>query len=142
MYTPIYRAEVLGKKNSFAIGFYSYDECHNRHLIITNDLHGLNECRVDKTTLSMHFPDMLAKNSDRLLPNGKEDLRIFASLSEDGKGGDVVDLPKWLKVDESVERKALIVCSGFNRYRAIALENGTEYGSGHFIECSKIIGIK
>lgn len=39
-------------------------------------------------TASIHFPDMIASDSDRLLPNGEKDLRIFASLQEDGKGGD------------------------------------------------------
>lgn len=45
---------------------------------------------IDPSTLSIHFPDMLASDSDRLLPNGEKDLRIFASLSEDGKGADIV----------------------------------------------------
>ena len=44
---------------------------------------------IDPSTLSIHFPDMIASDSDRLLPNGEKDLRIFASLSEDGKGGDI-----------------------------------------------------
>lgn len=46
---------------------------------------------IDVSTLSIHFPDTLACDSDRLLPNGEKDLRIFASLSEDGKGGDTVE---------------------------------------------------
>jgi len=45
---------------------------------------------VDPTTIAVHFPDMLAKDSDRWLANGEKDLRIFASLSEDGKGGDII----------------------------------------------------
>lgn len=43
---------------------------------------------IDPTTLAIHFPNMLAKDSNRLLPNGEKDLRIFTSLNEDGKGGD------------------------------------------------------
>lgn len=45
---------------------------------------------IDPSTLSIHFKDMLASDSDRLLQNGEKDLRIFASLSEDGKGGDLL----------------------------------------------------
>lgn len=44
---------------------------------------------IDPSTIAIHFPDMLASDSDRLLPNGEKDLRIFASLSDDGKGGDM-----------------------------------------------------
>ena len=47
---------------------------------------------VEKETRSINFSDMLASDSDRLLPNGEKDLRIFASLSDDGKGGDLVEV--------------------------------------------------
>lgn len=46
---------------------------------------------IDINTLSIHFPTMKAKDSNRLLPNGEKDLRIFASLSEDGRGGDILE---------------------------------------------------
>ena len=35
---------------------------------------------IDKTTLAIHFPDMLDSQGNK----------IFASLSEDGKGGDII----------------------------------------------------
>lgn len=38
--------------------------------------------RIDPTTLSISFPDMLDSQGNK----------IFASLSEDGKGGDICDL--------------------------------------------------
>jgi hypothetical protein len=53
------------------------------------DFYGFEE--IDPSTLSIHFNDMLASDSDRLLPNGEKDLRMFASLSKDGKGGDIVE---------------------------------------------------
>ena len=37
---------------------------------------------IDKTTLAIHFPDMLDNQGNK----------IFASLSEDGKGGDITEL--------------------------------------------------
>ena len=36
--------------------------------------------RIDPTTLAIHFPDMIDSQS----------IKIFASLSEDGRGGDIV----------------------------------------------------
>jgi len=43
------------------------------------DFSGFNE--IDPTTLAIHFPDML----------DNEGTKIFASLSKDGKGGDIID---------------------------------------------------
>lgn len=74
----LYRALKLGTTDKYVEGFYAYDECHNRHLILTNSMHGLSETRIDETTLAIHFKDM--KDS--------EDKEIFAALNEDGKGGD------------------------------------------------------
>lgn len=74
---PECRATALGS-DKLVYGFYAYDKVHNRHLMITNSMHGLSETRIDETTLAIHFPDML----------DSEGTKIFASLSEDGKGGD------------------------------------------------------
>ena len=52
----------------------------------------LHKTEIDQSTLSIHFPDLIASDSDRLLPNGEKDLRIFASLSEFGKGGDILGI--------------------------------------------------
>ena len=45
---------------------------------------------IDLSTISIHFPDMLAEDSNSYDSNGEKDLRIFASLEEFGKGGDIV----------------------------------------------------
>lgn len=50
----------------------------------------VSEEDIDKTTLSIHLHGMTATSSNRYLPNGEEDLRIFASLSEGHKGGDII----------------------------------------------------
>lgn len=85
---PIYRAKKIDS-DEYVIGFYSsaYDI---RHYVITNlgvdtktstvyqmstDIH-----KIDATTLSINFPDMLDSKGNK----------IFASLNEDGKGGDIV----------------------------------------------------
>jgi len=59
--------------------------------------YGWGFVEIDPTTLSIHFPDML----------DREGTKIFASLQEDGKGGDMVDLgynylKYTMKVDKSL----------------------------------------
>lgn len=78
---PIFRAKILDS-NEYVEGFYTYDECHKRHLILTNQMLGLSETRIDPTTIAINFPDMLCSQGNR----------IFASLSEDGKGGDILEV--------------------------------------------------
>ena len=63
-------------------------ECKNEHHLLNKMLNKLlvNErlehiYEIDKTTLSIHFPDMIDSQGNK----------IFASLQEDGKGGDIVD---------------------------------------------------
>lgn len=55
---------------------------------------------IKKRTLAIHFPDMLTSDSDRLIPNGEKDLRIFASLSKDGSGSDTIlyHSAKWVVI--------------------------------------------
>ena len=88
---PIYRAfsetfdkYILGVPY-FSDGRYYMlvDDCNKNNNI------GSGSYPIDETTLAIHLPDMLAKDSNRYLPNGEKDLRIFASLSENGKGGDI-----------------------------------------------------
>jgi hypothetical protein len=66
------------KIKHFISGFTTHDiwedeENHFRFM-------GIDE--IDPTTLSVHFPDMLDSQGNK----------IFASLSEDGKGGDILDI--------------------------------------------------
>ena len=48
--------------------------------------------QVDPSTLAIHFPDML----------NSEGTKIFASLSEDGKGGDIIENHTGYAFDEDV----------------------------------------
>lgn len=104
---PIYRAKKIDS-DEYVEGFYAYDECHKRHLIITNNIHGLCETIIDQTTLSIHFNDMTDSQGNK----------IFASLSEDGKGGDIFILN-----DERLKYIAMIT-----RNQLMAKQQGT-YGS-------------
>jgi len=80
---PIYRAK---EKNSdeYAIGYYM-PTLDNRHFIHAYIEIGVFEAictiawvEIDLSTLAINFPDMI----------DKDDTKIFASLSKDGKGGD------------------------------------------------------
>lgn len=95
-------------------GFYmnsgapDYNKPCTRHKICDED--GIYH-DVAPEYLSINFEDMLASDSDRLLSNGKKDFRIFASLSEDGKGGDNLisyrhyfsTCEEWVDVEEVVK---------------------------------------
>lgn len=101
--TPLYRAKKRDSDeyvegNLISDGDDFYLSKINTVYMMKDDGHSDNRLElilgisfeIDPSTLSIHFPDMLASDSDRLLPNGEKDLRIFASLSEDGKGGDTI----------------------------------------------------
>ena len=73
---PIYRAKKIGS-DEYVVGQYL---TYKGYSTIFNE-YGLDGVNIDDTTLSIHFPDMIDSNGNK----------IFASLSEDGKGGDIVD---------------------------------------------------
>ena len=74
---PIHRAKKIDS-DEYVMGWYSSPIIieGKLYLSITNQD---GEHRIDTTTLSIHFPDMLDSNGNK----------IFASLREDGKGGDI-----------------------------------------------------
>lgn len=88
---PIYRAKK--QDSDEYIEFNYYFEKDNKFYAInrvisqlidgwfskTNVLIPLTQ-KIDATTLAIHFPDMLDSHGNK----------IFASLSEDGKGGDII----------------------------------------------------
>lgn len=85
---PIYRAKKIDS-DDYAIGFYSsaYDIHHYiiTHLGVDTKVNIVYQMstdidKIDPTTLAIHFPDMLDSQGNK----------IFASLSEDGKGGDII----------------------------------------------------
>ena len=78
MNIPIYRAKKIDS-DEYVIGWYSSPIIieGKLYLSITNQD---GEHRIDTTTLSIHFPDMIDSQGNA----------IFASLQEDGKGGDII----------------------------------------------------
>ena len=73
---PIFRAKKLDS-DEYVIGFYEGWE--EKHFIVTSPKEFF---KIDLATLSIHFPDMLDSQGNK----------IFASLKEDGKGGDILNL--------------------------------------------------
>ncbi|MFY4844620.1 hypothetical protein ACOTVP_08785 [Aliarcobacter butzleri] len=73
---PIYRAKKKGSRE-YVIGQF----CSYKGYPTIFDEYGLNGKEIDITTLAIHFPDMLDSQGNK----------IFASLQENGKGGDIVN---------------------------------------------------
>ena len=82
---PIYRALKLGTKDEWVEG-YLVSNSKKRFYYIYGDSNGYEfKEPIDPSTLAIHFPNMIDKN-------GK---KIFASLSEDGVGGDIMKIYGW-----------------------------------------------
>ena len=93
MNIPIYRAKKIGS-DEYVEGFYIEDHGVASYIQESKYLNFIVSDRgekgmevdtlfqIDPTTLAIHFSDMLDSNGNK----------IFASLQEDGKGGDIVTL--------------------------------------------------
>jgi len=80
---PIYRAKKIDS-DEYIVGYLLPLFMNEKYFISTDwtiDFDGYtpNFIEIDPTTLAIHFPDMLDSQGNK----------IFASLSEDGKGGDM-----------------------------------------------------
>ena len=85
---PIFRGLKLGTKNEYVEGFLTRSRCYSGVYILPSNynqnenIEGYEDeiSEIDPTTLSIHFPTMLDTQGNK----------IFASLNEDGRGGDLV----------------------------------------------------
>lgn len=75
---PLYRAEKINNGENIEGFFSDYTDGDTMEYIalIENDI---STFRIDPSTLAIHFPDMIDSEGNK----------IFASLSESGKGGDI-----------------------------------------------------
>lgn len=73
---PVYRAKVIDS-DEYIVGQYC---AYKGHSTIFNN-YGMDGIAIDPTTLAIHFNDMLDSEGNK----------IFASLSEDGKGGTLLE---------------------------------------------------
>jgi len=93
MNIPIYRGLKLGTKNEYVIGFFhsrKWDgETRTEYYITYESL----EWEIDPTTLAIHFPDMLDSQGNK----------IFASLQDDGKGGDIMQDDEYIGIAKYID---------------------------------------
>ena len=122
---PIYRAfsetfdkYILGVPY-FSDGRYYMlvDDCNKNNNI------GSGSYPIDETTLAIHFPNMLDSQGNK----------IFASLSENGKGGDII------KLDDNI--KTAIWCSKTQAIMLYSKQTGSSILS-LYKDDIKIIGIQ
>lgn len=83
--------------------------------------------RIDPTTLAINFEDMLDSEGNK----------IFASLSEDGKGGDILEHANILTND-----KMLLVASYHKAKGEFGAYSGTHYIRSMKFHLTKIVGIQ
>lgn len=120
---PIFRAKKTDS-DEYVEGQYL---AYKGYPTIFNE-YGLNGIEIDKSTLSIHFPDMLDSQGDK----------IFASLQEDGKGGDLIDnfnFQEKYRIQTAIYK--------YNCFHLIDKDNDTY----SLIECKlqkgiKVIGVK
>ena len=75
---PIFRAKKIDS-DEYIIGYLKFDRKHNHYSI--NPIDDENTWhKIEENTLAIHFTDMLDSQGNK----------IFASLQEDGKGGDIL----------------------------------------------------
>lgn len=98
---PIYRAKKIDSDEWIDGSYISdfFDVESNKYIgeviyKLTSTI-GKDYFQIDQSTLAIHFPDMIDSDGNK----------IFASLSEDGKGGDIVSggfgIPR-IKVEQTV----------------------------------------
>ena len=93
MNTPIYRAKNVPYGDYIQGDIYEYTSTDlGKILFIRTRGEYPKTHDIDPSTLAIHFPNMIDKN-------GK---KIFASLSEDGVGGDVMPLHTSVSKGDSV----------------------------------------
>ena len=120
----------------YAIGFYDckrevktyLGDWETTHLILIRKSTVISEVKtaeiIDISTLSIHFPDMMDSQGNK----------IFASLQEDGRGGDICE-SKWFNTDVRLTVEI----------ESVRYSNSTMIQDGYNIsryEYKKIIGIQ
>lgn len=123
---PIYRAKRLDN-GEYIEGYYTERVHHypsgRNYINFHNGLVATYEI-IDPTTLAIHFPDMLDSQGNK----------IFASLSEDGKGGDILDR------NGHIYYTTYKAANG--RFEAYELNNGMHHLMYHKFCQTRVIGIQ
>ena len=124
---PIFRAKKTDS-DEYVSGYLKFTKYNNRTEYVINYVYDsssvFGECEIDPSTLSIHFPDRLDSQGNK----------IFASLQEDGKGGDICE-SKWFNTDVRLTVET----------ESVRYSNGTMIQDGYNIsryDYKKIIGIQ
>ena len=142
---PEYRAKCIDS-DEYVIG--NYIKVHNKFYIYedgTSDIYlDDEECfddgsidgeiriidlifEIDQTTLAIHFEGMLDSEGNK----------IFASLSEDGKGGDILE-----HTNRLTSAKMILVASYHQAKGELGAYSGTHYIRSMKFHLTKIVGIQ
>ena len=130
---PLFRAKKIDS-DEYVFGSYFKDKAI--HSIITHSKTDyadkafyVNAVQINETTLAIHFPDMLDSEGNK----------IFASLSEDGRGGDLIS-----HKGEFLESKEdLIAIYEYGSFRMSPLDFRTSFKLVEWVGFTvKVIGIK
>ena len=120
---PIYRAKHKNIDN-YVIGYEYYNHIEDEYYI-THYATG-NNYKIDRSTRSIHFEGMIDSQGNK----------VFASLSEDGKGGDVL----YYKSKIDLVTKTTLY---FENYRLITHSKGENtFRDKESLSKFEIIGIK
>ena len=123
---PIFRAKRL-YSDEYVFGVPRQDSKGMFEMIINvveDGIPGVIQRYIEVDTISIHFPDMLDSQSNK----------IFASLQKDGKGGDICE-SKWFNTDVRLTVET----------ESVRYSNSTMIQDGYNIsryEYKKIIGIQ
>ena len=132
MNIPIYRAkkidsdeyvEGIAVDNNLLIQCTHFDSYYNEHIA--------SVVEIDPTTLAIHFKDMVDSEGNK----------IFASLSEDGKGGDYTNCEKLPVVFCWDSLNACVCLKGKYEYTALFKDGSTNSKNTTFNKYT-IIGIQ
>lgn len=132
MNIPIYRAKKIDS-DEYVLGQPTYIPHDRDRIIMHVKLHearlDVRTFEIDPSTLSISFPDMLDSEGNK----------IFASLSEDGRGGDLIS-----HKGEFLESKEdLIAIYKYGSFRMSPLDFRTSFKLVEWVGFTvKVIGIK
>ena len=130
---PIFRAKKLDS-DEYVEG---YLEEHNKSdFYISLMPNEIDAYKIDITTLSIHFPDMIDSQGNK----------IFASLSEDGKGGDIFQSLHFI---EAKNKKHYLyhIAKWSNKYNSLLLCNknnllSNDTGDGNVFYWSYLMNVE
>lgn len=94
---PIYRAKKIDSDDNIKSQSYIKKLIggNYHHYLVKYYSPDYEDVEIDPSTLAIHFPDMLDRQGNK----------IFASLSEDGKGGDICEIDKGERVGVFIYHK-------------------------------------